>query len=243
MFGEDARIVATLEKDPCKTREEALLEIYRRLRPGEPPTVETAVAHLEGLFFDPHRYDVSKVGRYKFNKKMDIWSRLSGQEAAEPISADPLTGEILADARGRHFPCPGPRPLQQEASTRPSSRWATRMSRSSPTAWSIWRTSCPLTPPSTASRKRSASTPLQEMLEQLGPDERLGNCHCRPDDRPDPQPHHRGRHHGLHQLPQLRGLRALACLTTSTTWATAACAAWASCCRTSSASASPAWSG
>ena len=95
MFGEDARILATLEKDTCKTREEGLLEIYRRLRPGEPPTVETAWAHLEGLLFDAHRYDVSKVGRYKFNKKMDIWSRLSGQELAEPI-ADPLTGEILA---------------------------------------------------------------------------------------------------------------------------------------------------
>ena len=94
MFGEDERILASIEKDPCKTREDSLLEIYRRLRPGEPPTVETAVAHLEGLLFDPHRYDVSKVGRYKFNKKLDIWSRLSGQEAAEPI-ADPLTGEIL----------------------------------------------------------------------------------------------------------------------------------------------------
>ena len=94
MFGEDERILATLEKDPCKTREESLLEIYRRLRPGEPPTVETAVAHLEGLLFDAHRYDVSRVGRYKFNKKMDIWTRLSGQEAAEPV-ADPMTGEIL----------------------------------------------------------------------------------------------------------------------------------------------------
>ena len=94
MFGEDPRILATLEKDPCKTREESLLEIYRRLRPGEPPTVETAIAHLEGLLFDPHRYDVSKVGRYKFNKKMDIWTRLSGQEAAEPIT-DPMTGEVL----------------------------------------------------------------------------------------------------------------------------------------------------
>ena len=94
MFGEDERIIATLEKDPCKTKEDSLLEIYRRLRPGEPPTVETATAHLEGLLFDAHRYDVSKVGRYKFNKKMDIWSRLSGQEAAEPI-VDPITGEIL----------------------------------------------------------------------------------------------------------------------------------------------------
>ena len=95
LFGEDDRILATIEKDPCKTREDSLLEIYRRLRPGEPPTVETAAAHLEGLLFDAHRYDVSTVGRYKFNKKMDIWSRLSGQELAEPV-ADPMTGEILA---------------------------------------------------------------------------------------------------------------------------------------------------
>ena len=67
LFGEDERILATLDKDPCKTREESLLEIYRRLRPGEPPTVETAIAHLEGLLFDARRYDVSTVGRYKFN--------------------------------------------------------------------------------------------------------------------------------------------------------------------------------
>ena len=95
LFGEDERILATLEKDPCKTREESLLEIYRRLRPGEPPTMETALAQIDALLFDPHRYDVSKVGRYKFNKKMDIWTRLSGQELAEPVS-DPTTGEILA---------------------------------------------------------------------------------------------------------------------------------------------------
>lgn len=72
LFGEDVRILATLEKDTCKTREESLLEIYRRLRPGEPPTVENAESYLESLFFDPRRYDVSKVGRYKFNKKMNI---------------------------------------------------------------------------------------------------------------------------------------------------------------------------
>ena len=94
LFGEDERILATIEKDPCKTREESLLEIYRKLRPGEPPTVETAIEHLNGLLFDPHRYNVSRVGRYKFNKKMDIWTRLSGQVAAEPI-ADPTSGEIL----------------------------------------------------------------------------------------------------------------------------------------------------
>ncbi len=95
LFGEDERILASLEKDPCKTREESLLEIYRRLRPGEPPTVETAISHLEGLLFDARRYDVSSVGRYKFNKKMDIWTRLAGQVLAEPV-ADPMTGEILA---------------------------------------------------------------------------------------------------------------------------------------------------
>ena len=95
LFGEDDRILSTIERDPCKTREESLLEIYRRLRPGEPPTVDSSAAYLDALFFDPRRYDVSRVGRYKFNKKMDIWSRLSGQEIAEPI-ADPRTGEILA---------------------------------------------------------------------------------------------------------------------------------------------------
>ncbi len=100
LFGEDKRILATLEKDPCKTREAALLEIYRKLRPGEPPTVENAESYLEALFFDPRRYDVSKVGRYKFNKKLDIWSRLSGQLLAEPV-ADPLTGEVLAEPDGK----------------------------------------------------------------------------------------------------------------------------------------------
>ena len=95
LFGDDPLIRATIEKDVCKTREESLLEIYRRLRPGEPPTVENAEAYMDALFFDARRYDVSKVGRYKFNKKMDIWSRLSGQTLAEPV-ADPMTGEILA---------------------------------------------------------------------------------------------------------------------------------------------------
>ena len=95
LFGEDARIKSTLEKDTCHTREESLLEIYRRLRPGEPPTVDNAQAYIDALFFDNRRYDVSKVGRYKFNKKMDIWTRLVGRELAEPV-ADPLTGEILA---------------------------------------------------------------------------------------------------------------------------------------------------
>ncbi len=96
LFGEDPRIVATLEKDACKTYEEALLEIYRKLRPGEPPTVDSAESLLNALFFDPRRYDLSAVGRYKFNKKLAIWSRLSGQKLAMPI-VDPTTGEILAE--------------------------------------------------------------------------------------------------------------------------------------------------
>ena len=95
LFGEDPLLKATLDKDPCKTREESLLEIYRRLRPGEPPTVESSESYLDALFFDARRYDVSKVGRYKFNKKLDIWSRLSGQVLAQPVT-DPMTGEIIA---------------------------------------------------------------------------------------------------------------------------------------------------
>lgn len=97
LFGEDERIVATLEKDACKTYEEALLEIYRKLRPGEPPTLDSAKTLLEGTFFDPRRYDLSMVGRYKFNKKMALWNRLSGQKLAVPV-ADPRTGEIIAEA-------------------------------------------------------------------------------------------------------------------------------------------------
>ena len=97
LFGEDERILSTLEKDACKTYEEALLEIYRKLRPGEPPTVDSAETLLNATFFDPRRYDLSAVGRYKFNKKMGLWSRLSGQKLAMPV-ADPRTGEIIAEA-------------------------------------------------------------------------------------------------------------------------------------------------
>ena len=97
LFGEDERIKATLEKDTCHNRDESLLEIYRRLRPGEPPTVENADAYMTQLFFDSRRYDLSKVGRYKVNKKMEIRTRLSGHKLAEPV-ADPLTGEVLAEA-------------------------------------------------------------------------------------------------------------------------------------------------
>ncbi|RHR11256.1 DNA-directed RNA polymerase subunit beta [Pseudoflavonifractor sp. AF19-9AC] len=97
LFGEDERIKATMEKDACKTYEEAMLEIYRKLRPGEPPTLDSAESLLSATFFDPRRYDLSTVGRYKFNKKMALWTRLSGHKLALPV-ADPRTGEIIAEA-------------------------------------------------------------------------------------------------------------------------------------------------
>ena len=93
-FGDDERIVMTLEKDTCKTYEEALLEIYRKLRPGEPPTVDSAQTLIQNLFFDPRRYDLSTVGRYKFNKKLTFWVRARGQMLTDPV-ADPATGELL----------------------------------------------------------------------------------------------------------------------------------------------------
>ena len=96
-FGEDERILATLEKDPTDNKDDALKEVYRKLRPSEPPTVESAQAQIDMLFFDPRRYDMSRVGRYKFNKKLGISNRLGGRVLAEPV-VSPLTGEILADA-------------------------------------------------------------------------------------------------------------------------------------------------
>ena len=96
LFGEDDRISYTLEKDAAvKTYEDAIIEIYKKLRPGEPPTFDSAQSLINGLFFDPKRYDLSVVGRYKLNKKLSIWKRLSGKKLAQPI-VDPRTGEILA---------------------------------------------------------------------------------------------------------------------------------------------------
>ena len=96
VFGEDERIIATLDKDTSESRDECLLEIYRKLRPGDPPTVESAETLLDGLFFDRRRYEISDVGRYKFNKKMSLFPRIAGFKLAEPV-ADPFTGELLAE--------------------------------------------------------------------------------------------------------------------------------------------------
>ncbi|MBE6968301.1 MAG: DNA-directed RNA polymerase subunit beta [Ruminococcaceae bacterium] len=97
IFGDDERIVSTIERDTCKSREEALIEIYRKLRPGDPPTVDSSESLLDSLFFDRRRYELGHVGRYKFNKKLALGARLSGHKLAAPV-ADPMTGEILAEA-------------------------------------------------------------------------------------------------------------------------------------------------
>ena len=96
VFGEDIRLLATFEKDTTESREEGLLEIYKRLRPGEPLNVENAESLIMNMFFDPRRYDLAKVGRYKFNKKLAISARIKGRTLADPV-ADPRTGEIIAN--------------------------------------------------------------------------------------------------------------------------------------------------
>ena len=94
-FGDDERMKATIEKDQAHNIEEGLIEVYKKLRPSEPPTVESAQTHITNLFFDPNRYDMSRVGRYKYNKKLGMANRLAGRHITEPI-ANPRTGEVMA---------------------------------------------------------------------------------------------------------------------------------------------------
>lgn len=96
LFGEDERLIRTLDKDSTQSQEEGLIEVYKKLRPGEPPTVESANNLINSLFFDAKRYDLAKVGRYKFNKKLCLSNRLAGFVASENI-VDQNTGEILAE--------------------------------------------------------------------------------------------------------------------------------------------------
>ena len=98
-FTPDVKILATIEKEKPENRntQDALMEVCRKLRPGEPPTVESAQTHLDGLFFDPKRYDLSRVGRYKYNKKLAIADRLVGHILSQPV-INPLTGELMFDA-------------------------------------------------------------------------------------------------------------------------------------------------
>ena len=96
LFGEEEKLKATIQKDTIKTTDEALIEIYKKLRPGELPTVDAARNLFNGLFFDERRYDLAKVGRYKFNKKLSLASRIAGKVAFEDI-IDPSTGEVLVE--------------------------------------------------------------------------------------------------------------------------------------------------
>ncbi len=94
-FGEDERMIATIEKDSCKSVEDGMIEVYRKLRPSEPPTIDSARTHINNLFFDPRRYDMSRVGRYKYNKKLGIADRLKGNRLSQPV-VNPRTGEVIA---------------------------------------------------------------------------------------------------------------------------------------------------
>ncbi len=96
-FGEDARIIATIEKDTTRSSDDAFVEIFRKLRPGEPVTLKDATEHFNNLLFDPRRYDLSRVGRYKYNKKLSLWNRLTGQRLSRPVINEE-TGELLAEA-------------------------------------------------------------------------------------------------------------------------------------------------
>ena len=106
LLGENEYLRNTLEKDNTETTEKALLEIYERLRPGEPPTVDNAKSLLDSRFFDPKRYDLANVGRYKINKKLHIKNRLFNQKLAETL-VDAETGEVIAEegtvARPQNF--------------------------------------------------------------------------------------------------------------------------------------------
>ncbi len=97
LLGSEEHLLATIERDPAKSVDAGLLEVYKKLRPGEPPTVETANSLVNGLFFDPKRYDLAKVGRYKFNKKLALWARISGGVAAQNV-VNPDTGEVMVAA-------------------------------------------------------------------------------------------------------------------------------------------------
>ncbi len=216
--------------------EESLLEIYRRLRPGEPPTVESSESYLEALFFDARRYDVSKVGRYKFNKKLDIWSRLNGQTLAQPVT-DPMTGEIIA-MNGETIN----RAKAHEISSRGVSRAVIDVNGREVVVFSNGMVDMAkfvdFDPAQYGIKEKVSFSVLREMLETVPADGWERPL------RPAATSSFRSTSPGTTSLPPsttcAAWCRAQARRTTLTIWATAVCAAWASCCRTSSASASPA---
>ena len=151
MFGDDKRIKATFEKDGCKSVEDGLIEVYRKLRPSEPPTIESAQTHINNLFFDPRRYDMSRVGRYKYNKKLNLAGRITGHTLTQPVVA-PRTGEVLAQR--------GDTVSRETAAEIDNAgvKFVYMRSRCSPTAWSTSTRMSISTARSWASRSASAST-------------------------------------------------------------------------------------
>ena len=97
LFGEEPKILASFEKDAASNYQEGLLELYKKIRPGEPLAVDSAESLITSMFFDPRRYDLAKVGRYKFNKKLALKNRITGQVLAE-AAVSPLTGEVIAES-------------------------------------------------------------------------------------------------------------------------------------------------
>ena len=203
-FGDsEPKINATLEKDTTHSTEEGLLEVYRKLRPGEPPTVESSRSHLDALFFDPRRYDLARFGRYKMNNKLALARRITGLRAGEDVIA-PLTGELLI-ANGEKIDRAKAEEIDAAGVTRIKVLIDQKMG--DPVPFIVISNGCVDAQPffgfdvekEAGINERASLAGIREILDATPP-------------------------------------------TRSTTWATAACAAWASCCRTSSASASPAWS-
>ena len=240
-FGDDPRIVATMEKDTCKSYEEAMLEIYRKQRPGEPPTLDSAETLMQNLFFDPRRYDLSTVGRYKFNKKLTLWTQAKGQKLAEPV-ADPATGELLLEEGHvlsgddcRTLDAIGVGMVKVQLENGDIIRiFTNRMCDMSRYVNFDPKTACGI-------KERVRFDVLQELLSQYQGEELIEQCrlqadrlvpkHIIIDDILTSINYMNVLAHGLVQKDDIDHL------------ATAACAAWVSCCKTSSASAFPAWSG
>ena len=239
VFGEDERIISTLDKDTSDTRDECLLEIYRKLRPGDPPTVESAETLLDGLFFDRRRYEISDVGRYKFNKKLSLFPRIAGFELAAACGR-PLHGRNSCRRRRYHQPRQGTRNFRRRCHRRSPqcrrqdrARFLQRHGGHFPL--------CGLRPgrarhQGKGSRHRYEGAAARSSRATLSRtlSVRISTC-LSPSTSST-----------TISLPPSITLTASAMAsakrTISTTSATAASAAWASCCRTSSASASAAWS-
>ena len=243
LFGEDPLIVATLDKDPAHTSDEALIEIYKKMRPGEPPTVESATSLMDAMFFDVRRYDISAVGRYKYNKKLDIARRITGHKLLEPV-VDPMTGEVLAEG--------------EEILTRDKARLLSRrgvnhavIESSEGTAVKVFGNGMVdigdfqeytgFTAEELDVKEKVRFSVLKEIIDSgVSGDELKKTVQTRIHDLiPKPSSWTTC---SPRSATCSTWVTASARPTTSTIWATAACAVWASCSRTSSVSASAAWS-